>query len=324
MKLFIHHTDLDGISCYILASYLKDKLDIFDFQIADYKDFEDDQNSFPWSRLEKNENYDTIVFADITPSKKCMQLIQESNMDCIILDHHVGIYQEITDWGYAKKQYFYNVEKSGTELLHDWILSQGIETKEIIKQYVTYVTTYDLYKKDSQFWPMAESLNRLIYQMGIYGKNTPYEVFELFINSMTWKFNNRDTFSFSSFEQTKIDQSKKKEDDIFNSFMTKKREIKTRIDKEGKYFSIIKLESKISAIASRLLERFSKLDYLIIINEYDKSKVKVSLRSKDINLLEYEGTAGHEHACGLKDVDLDFINNLWIGKIYCLEKRGTL
>jgi hypothetical protein len=143
---------------------------------------------------------------------------------------------------------------------------------------------------------------------------------------MFWKFNNTPdkTFEFTTFERSKIAISQKKEDELFLKYINGKEPIITRKDKEGRYFSIIKLNTKVSSIASRLLDKFHKLSYIIIINDYDKEKTKVSIRSKSVNLLEYQGTAGHEHACGITEISDDWIEDLWRGKIYCLEKRVDL
>ena len=316
-RLFIHHVDLDGISCFILANHYKEQLDIEEFLIADYKDFENDENIFPWSKLDKNL-FDEIVFADITPSEKCRIIIQEQNISCLILDHHKGIKEEIDNWIYDKKIYNFDEEKSGAKLVKEWI--ETICTiKPIVSEYSEIVSTYDLFKKESELWNTADSLNRLLYQTASYGEKIIYDKYKFFINTIEWKLQNQRNFSFSTLEESKIAQSKKAEDEIYNEFINKKREIKTRIDKKGRYFSIIKLNTKISAIASRLLDRYSKLSYIMVINEYDKEKIKISLRSKEINLLEYEGTAGHEKACGIENVTNEMAENLWNGKLFSLE-----
>ncbi len=98
--------------------------------------------------------------------------------------------------------------------------------------------------------------------------------------------------------------------------MKGKNQIKTRRDSLGNYFSVIKLKTKVSALASRILDKWSRLSYVIIINEYFPSEPKISIRSrKGFNLLEkFESVAGHQEACGLKEVDKQWIDTFWSGR----------
>ena len=47
------------------------------------------------------------------------------------------------------------------------------------------------------------------------------------------------------------------------------------------------------------MEKYKKVDYLLIINDYNQDEPKVSLRSREMNLLDLNFTSGHELACGI-------------------------
>ena len=64
---------------------------------------------------------------------------------------------------------------------------------------------------------------------------------------------------------------------------------------------------RIKKTDGRLLEKYKKVDYLLIINDYNQDEPKVSLRSREMNLLDLNYTSGHELACG---IDSEKIGNM--------------
>lgn|GEM_PF-5248161 len=313
--LLISHIDLDGLGSYILSSYFD--LPFMNIHFANYSDYED--GSFPYEELEKHEE---VWYFDFTPDLKSQKILEDNNITVIIGDHHIEVKPEIDAWNYKNKTYIFDNDKSGTKIFYEYIKSYfSLPKNKVVEEFVELVNTYDLYSKQSPLWCKAQDLNRLLYKTASYFKPMPTK-YEIFIASCIHKFTCLESFDFNKIEQKKINEDKKKETEMFLEFVHGKRKIKTRKDDKGRYFSIIKLDSKISAICNLLLEKYKKLDYIIALNDYDPNSLKVSIRSKEhINILEYCNVKGHENAAGMTEVTEDFFNDLWTGKIYALTPK---
>lgn len=316
-KLLITHVDLDAQGVYLLSKYYNIEFDAIMFQ--DYSNY--DTGNFPYEDLTK---YTTIWYFDFSPDSRSRDIIQKNNITCIIGDHHIAVEKEINEWEYDKKTYIFDNERSGTKIYYDFIKQvYNFESKSVVEEFVTLIDTYDLWKQDSELWTKASNLNRLFYKVADYTKPEEKK-YHIFSDLIEHKLNYSDTFEFNSIEQRKINEDIKKEDSIFCEYITGKKKIKTRQDEAGRYFSIIQINSKISAVCNRILLKYKKLDYIIALNSYNGNN-RVSIRSKKhINLLEYENVKGHENAAGYENVTEDFFEGLWTGKVYSLTlKKNT-
>ena len=72
-----------------------------------------------------------------------------------------------------------------------------------------------------------------------------------------------------------------------------------------------------------MLEKYKKVDYCVVINDYDKENPKISLRSRDgFDLLQLNYAKGHEQACGISDTEIapktmkEFTEDLKNKKLY--------
>lgn len=311
-KLYIIHNDLDGIGNYVLIKYYNLQYD--DLISMGYEDYDVHEN-----KIKEYTKDDTIVFVDFAPNENYMNLIEHNNINCIVYDHHSSVYELLKNWKYDKFTYFYEETLSGTAIFYKND-SNFVKKSKIVQDFVTLVSTYDTYNKKSELWIEAENLNRLLFKLIRYQDDTLHK-YDTFLKSMFYKFDNLQDFSFSSFEKTKIQEDIKKEKNMYFELINGgSRTIKTRIDKEGNYFCIIKLTSKISSISNMLLEKYKKVQYVICINDYN-SDLKLSLRSREgFSLLNFENVKGHERSAGYVNVTNELCNNLWKGTIYCLTK----
>lgn len=319
--LFCTHCDFDGTTPIVLNRYFKINYD--KEVMTNYN--EDLEHEYLC-------NYENIIYVDFSPNKSARKIIQENNINCLIIDHHEGVREEIEEFckSYDKCEYIFDNEKCGTKLYYEWLKEQGYKGNNVSDYIVDLTDTYDLYKKDNPLFKIADECNRLLYSTCTWyvlkaDPTNRIEAYKFFINNMLWKMENADKFFFNKIEQEKINNDIKKENDIFNELIKNaSTEISTRKDSKGRYFAIFICNSKISAVASKLMEKYKKLDYCIIINNYDPNLPKISLRSREINLLDLNFTAGHELACGIGDSVENmkqFAEDLRTKKIYELGYR---
>ena len=313
---FISHCDADRIIPFVLNIF---------FKLSYGK-----ETSTNYGELIENEfipQYKNIVFVDFSPSETTRELIEKYNINCLIIDHHEGTKNDIDEWckKYNKVEYIFDNNKCGTKLYYEWLKEQGFIGNSVVDYIVDLTDTYDLYKQDSELWNIAEKFNRLLYTTAHwYIKDDRLKCYEFFINTMIWKMKNANNFFFNEIEEAKIKEDIDKENNLFDDLIRNAvKNISTRRDEKGHYFSIFYATSKISALANRLLNKYKKLEYVIIINDYNKNDIKISLRSKDdFDLLQLNGCSGHKNACGIDSNKIntkEFAEKLWKKEIYCLN-----
>lgn len=309
-SILLTHNDLDGIGIICLAKYFQLPWHI---EIVDYKDYE--RSSFPYDKLKKYKN---IYVFDFYINKILQEQIENQKDQIVIVgDHHKSQYEIMLNWKYDKFTYLYDIRKSGTELFMNFLeQTMKYDIRNSIKEFVNLVSTYDLYDYEQSNWLKADGLNKLFYKLCIYWKYD-YEKYRNFIEYMIKKFE-QPTFDFIPLDLLKIQEARKKEDEIFQDIKKGKILLKTRKDSKENYFVVIKLSSRISNISLRLLQTYKKLSYIVIINDYDENELKLSLRSKKgFNLLTYiKNAVGHEEAGSIENLDKSFFEDLWNGKIY--------
>ena len=317
MKLKISHIDLDSQSTVI------DRVFGIEFDKINYTNYGDENELLYLDELDENSE---VWYIDFSPNSEAQRIIMEKGAKCFILDHHIAVKEDIENWmkEYPFVEYVFDNDRSGTKIYYDYVKDK-YPKNEVLEQFVELVNTYDLFKKDSPLWKDAENLNRVFFKTLTWYKEG-VERFESFIKNQVWKCHNMKEYKFSSWEMEKINKDISEENDIFNSVINGGKEtLKTRKDKEGNYFCVIKLKKKISAIASRLLEKYKGLKYVIVINCYKDDDWSVSVRSRDdFDLLQFEYLKGHSNASGCDKSKIDvneYARKLWEGKEYCIPKK---
>lgn len=316
MKLRITHCDLDSTSTVV------DRVFGIEFDKINYTNYGDESELLFLDELDENSE---VWYTDFSPNKDAQKIIAESGAKCFIFDHHESVKDSIDNWmkEYPNVKYYFDNDKSGTKIYYDEI-KKDYEFNSCLDEYVNLVSTYDLFDKENPYWEKAEKLNRCFFKSLCYYKDG-VEKIETYIKSQVYKCKNYEHFEFTTWELEKIQKDINEENELFNNIITNKECMKTRKDEYGNYFVVVKLKKKISAIANRLLEKYKKLQYVIVINEYFDDDWKVSLRSrKGFNLLDFEYCSGHEEACGITSDECDVNDTahaIWEGKKYSLNKR---
>ena len=265
--IMITHIDTDGTIPLVLNRF---------FQINYDKEITSNHNED--LEHEHLPNYENVLYVDFTPNESARKIIQENNIRCIILDHHEGVKEEIEEFckSYDKCEYIFDNTRCGTKIYYEWLIKEnGYKGNSVSDEIVALTDTYDLYKKERSNWKMAEDCNRLLYATCSWyvlqkDPSNRIEAYKFFINSMLWKMENANNFFFNKIESEKIALDIKKENDIFNELINNaKTKISTRQDAKGRYFAVFDCNSKISAVASKLMERYKSLSYCVIINSYE-------------------------------------------------------
>jgi len=305
--LVITHIDLDGFGCELVIKKLKVK---FDKLIrVNYIDYE--EGTFDYSELAKHKE---VLYTDFSPDIKSLEVIRDNNIKCTILDHHESAFNEIDPWldqnNYREKiDYVYSKTKSGTLLTYNHFQRFDTDKDQSFIDLVYLIDTYDLWKKDSENWGQALNLNRLFWNMLDWRNpaNKYEKPLDHFMNRL-FKLK-KEPWSFNMFEKRIIETVKGKEVTAFQQAL---KTVKKRKDPYGNTYCVVKASSKVSMVGYIFHQKYRKLDYLVIINTYQKP-YKFSLRAKDhINLLEIVDKAkGHAQACGVDDNDPDFITGFY-------------
>ena len=304
----VSHTDADGTVPFILDKF---------FNITFAKSISTNYGENLELESIQSGLYDNIIYTDFTPSENIRKAITEKQMNVIVFDHHIAVKDEmetfVKEYGSDKIVYVFDNDRCGTKIYYDYLMDNGYKdkTNSVVEYIVNLIDVYDLYKVKDPLFKEAEKCNRLLYSTCAWYilKTEPtnrIEAYKFFINSMLWKMQNADNFFFNKIEIEKINKDIKKENDIFNELIANaSTEISTRKDSEGKYFAVFNCNSKISAVAHKLMEKYKKLDYCVIINQYDENEPKISLRSRDdFDLLRLNHTKGHKLACGIDADDV--------------------
>jgi oligoribonuclease NrnB/cAMP/cGMP phosphodiesterase (DHH superfamily) len=313
-KYIFFHSDLDGIAGYIIAKFFDFAFD--DYFVVDY--FEIENDTFDYTQL---DDCNELIFSDFSPSSQAFrEYIEKNNIKTTIYDHHESAKEAIEAWTYTNKKFVYGgTEKSGTMLLYENEFKGSALDKAIVDDFTKLVDVYDNWKISDPLRSKAEDLNRLLYKTLSYGKKDKTK-YDFFVKIMLDKLHTFDTFSFNNFEQSKINEDKKREENMFNDLVKEK--IITRKDEKDRFFCLIECNSKISAMCARLLEKYKRVDYILCFNDYDKAAPKISLRSrKGINLLEYEGVKGHQESAGLECPSKEIWQDIKTGKVFSLTVK---
>lgn len=138
------------------------------------------------------------------------------------------------------------------------------------------VNTYDLWDKESELWNDAKDLSNVLYGLVDYGQDSIVMKLKPFYDLMSKKFDKLDHWRWTQKEKNVLERAHAREQEMYEKAMST---ISFREDVRGKYFGVIMIPSKVSLVASRILEEEDYLDYLVVINTYGGLTGKLSFRS---------------------------------------------
>lgn len=307
---FVSDADLDGISTRIIFDYF---VTPYTRKIKYYNTMDRTLPDFDW---EKSKKTDIVIFADLTPPDMEFYNKVKENSECFIFDHHITAKTKLGELD----NYYFDLDKCGTKLVYDF-LSDSIRVKKIVKQYVDYVNTYDLWQTDSDLFSTAHDLHNIMYgyvDWSLANYQTETEKFNSFIITQLLKFNKYKDFHFIKSEIKMLERAKKSEHD---NLRKAKKTFKIRVDSEGNSYGYFECTSKLSWISHLLLNEYQgKVSYLIGRSTYKKDSLKVSVRSKgefDVSrLAEINGGGGHKNASGIDFSDKKRFDDLVAGTVH--------
>ena len=309
----IADSDCDGLMCSLLAEYYIKPI------ATKYIRYNTGDRGLPDFDWDKAKDSDIVLFTDIGPvDKEMSDKIQEISK-LIIVDHHETHREMLGEM----KNYYYDITKCATKIFFE-LLTENLQVKKIIYDYVNLTNIYDLYQTDSPLFRNAKGLNNLVYGYIDWKAarwQTDTEKNQEFIYEQLQKIEKSNDFYFTKKEKDMALKAEKKEKD---NYKKARQNLSIRIDNAGNKYGYFECSSKLSIVASWLLRDFPDIKYFIghttFLETYrNKENGKVSLRSqKDFNIAkiaEKFGGGGHEHASGI-ELSIDIFKELKKGKIH--------
>lgn len=296
---FVSDSDLDGVGARIIGHYYIEPI-CRNFIFLNTS--ERDMSEFNISISEKSN---VIIFVDITPTLDLYKKLIQKNKSVYIFDHHKTGREIIGE----RENYFFDLNRCGSEILFEEI-TRNRRKKRIIVQLIELISTYDLWKNNSILWKDAKSLNSVLYSYSSKRNNRVISDtirHKEFVDMQLKKLNSSKHFFFTQFEKRNILLAEKRERQIYKE--TKKK-MQFRVDNQNNNYIYIEVPSKLSLIASRILNEYGdKIQYVAGFCTYDRSSTKVSLRSREnfnvAQIAEKYNGGGHEQSAGVK-LEKDF------------------
>ena len=280
VKLFTH-TDLDGVSCAILAGLYFEN--ICDVDMCDYNNINDKLKNFLSSPVKWR--YNLILITDISCNEEVAEMIDKHNnpnmLNIKLIDHH-----KTAEW--LNKYSWANVviEKdnhlcSGTSLLAEFL--GFTETLGSLPMYINLVRQYDTWEWKANNENRANDLNNLFHILGR----------ERFINDMMDNLI-KDYYIFSKEHQLLIEIDKEKKDLYFQK---KEKELDGYII-DGMLFGIVFANEYVSELGNYLGEKYPNFMGIILIGEYGISYRTIHDNIDMSMIAKKFGGGGHQKASG--------------------------
>jgi len=256
--------------------------------------------------------FDEIVIADLTLDQKKVKKWIRLGKKVQIFDHHSE-----TQWIEEYEGSVWDNTRCGTKIFWEEYVKPKIgRYKPIIDEFVDLVNTYDLWDKEGPLWDQAVNLNNVLYGVIDYSQDDIIEKLTPFYNLMSKKFSKLDHWRWTQKEIDVIERAHQREEEMYTKAMET---ISYREDSKGKYFAVIMIGSKVSLVASRILEEQDYLDYLIVINTYGGVTGKLSFRSSRGFICHDICVAnGHDAAAGGK-ISSDDAKDFWENDDLCIR-----
>lgn len=310
VKLFTH-TDLDGISCYILSvlAFGKENVSV---EYCNYSDV----NTKVEDYLRSNFKEDTIYITDISVSEELADKIDAINNNIPkllikLFDHHKTS-EWLNRYSWAKVQEHTDklvecldreeigrdatkckVKTSGTELFYNHLvntmfLSTTLETQLFVEK----VTLWDTWRWKEINWIEPKQWNDLFY---IYGRDRFIDIIIDRIYDERLYLTNTDKLLLELEEEKKKSYIEKKQEQIGDCEIT--------VDYNNKFTSftvgVVFAESYISELGNYLAENNQEYDFVAIVNIENKTVSLRGVKEIDLSIIaKYYGGGGHQKASG--------------------------
>ena len=250
-SVLVTHTDLDGISCAVLAKIFNVKFD----SIYYWNYHEISPN------LYKLKDFQFIVITDLSLPKDEHYRLLELNKKVICFDHH-----ESSSWLKEINGNIHDTSRCGTKLfLEEFIMKHILKIPVSVFDYVKLVNVFDLWKTEDKQFSKALDLNRYTNQClkQATTSDSKKEIMEKLANEFTTQLLQvQNSFNFTTEQLTAIAIEQKTEDTQFDEILKR---ISIRKDSKGLTFGVYENPkyANISILAYRALYTLN-LDYVLI------------------------------------------------------------
>ncbi len=251
MYKLLSHTDLDGVSCGILAKLAFGK----DINVRYNSVSALDQN-VKWF-LENEDKSTTLWITDLSVNEENEQKLNEFyNEDgkVQLIDHHkTALHFNDYEWGHVKVEDQEGHLCSATSLLYDYLLNHNyLSPKSSISEYVELVRQYDTWEWEANNNQQAKRLNALFFLVSI----------DEFEEMMVERLSKQEHFSFDEFE----DRILTMEENKIERYIRRKRRELVQIQVGENFAGVVYAESYHSELGNELGKDYPHLDYITIIN----------------------------------------------------------
>lgn len=286
-NILLTHNDLDGVSCGILAKFaFGDKVNVhyhsvnsLDYHVEQLLSDQTDEQNF------------RLYITDLSVNKENevrLKKFYKGGGQVQLIDHHkTALHFNDYEWGHVKVEESEGKLASATSLFYAFLVENNIiDSKTIIEEYVELVRQYDTWEWDRNENIQAKRLNDLLYMQSI----------EEFQDQILKRLSQKESFSFSDFEEKLLDMEEKKTERYIRR---KKRElVQTYIG--DLCVGVVHAESYHSELGNELGKEHPHLDCISILNLGNK---KISFRTihDHVDVSEVAsryGGGGHAKAAG--------------------------
>lgn len=286
IKLFTH-TDLDGISCEILARMVFPGISV---STCGYNQI----NQWITEMLEnkEDEKYDYIFITDISVTEEVAQKLDAIKHKVRLFDHHdTASYLAKYEWAKVPPLAATKLD-SGTSMFYRY-LKEAHNLYETVATftYVQMVTSYDTWQWATQVDKSPKDLNDLF---AILERN------EFVIRTITNLKKQR--LGFSPEEKFLLSVEKRKIENYIKKKEKELQEYTLAIYETGKKYNvgIVMAEQYISELGNQLSVRNKKYDFIMIINGLSSVSLRTDNENIDLGgeVAHYFGGGGHAKAAG--------------------------
>lgn len=306
----ITDSDSDGSQCRLLFEFF-----LPHFNCKSNRFFQTKVNEIEYIK-DQLSRYDTILFADLAPTKELYDWCISENKDVWIFDHHKTTREILGEL----PQYIYDVNRSATQIVFDFMqLQKVVDIPESLRIMVSYVNAYDLWLANTEEWKKGKWLNAILwsYIKPHRWSNNEARGYKNYIDFQLRKIEKHpDKFIFFPSERVVIAEDAELERKATKkAFETKK----LRKDSQGRKYIYFESGAKISLLAHRFLSSMQTIDYVVAHNTFDKKLKKFSLRSReneiDVSVIaQVYGGGGHQAAAGIELEDDQLFEDIKIGR----------
>ena len=303
IKLFTH-TDLDGVSCFILAKLAFD--DDVSVTFCNYDDINEKVSEF---LHDPPISVDEIHITDISINDTIATTIDDSDVVCRLFDHHsTASYLNKYKWCVVEESLtLTNLKTAGTELYYLYLYNNGLLCKyndDCLRKFVEVVRDYDTWRWATlgEDGKISKKLNDLLY---IYGRDD-------FVYKYVYSICTSAFPRLSQADNLILDIEQKK----INDYISLKNDQMIRRPFLGNICGFVFADKYISELGNELCKMNPDVDFVAII---DIGKCAMSYRTirDDINLGEEIakplGGGGHPKAAASrfsKDIGFEIVKAL--------------